>query len=1149
MNRKKIFTLFTFYFFLSQFSFAPAQECGYIYITPGGASSGTAGTKSNPADLPFGLSLVSPSDNIIRMASGTYNISSELNMQDNLTIEGGFNSTTWAKSNMSTTIIHRDNNNILTSPNRLIAISCIGISTFRILDITINMDDAFGDGVTAYGIYLSGCSDYIISRCIINAGNGSDGFTGTPGANGMNGADGLGGESGQEEGNCCKLGGAGGSGSFAGNNAGGVGGLGAERGGFSIDSILGLVYVAPGSDYTNPGSPGYPGLGLGGSAGGNGGAGLCELQYYVDSCYIKPTNHGETGQNGVDGTAGSVGTQGVAVLTAGFYIPGTGTIGTDGIHAGGGGGGGGGGAKGCEPAVIDPLDGDTISYVSGSGGGGGGGGEGGQSGFAGSGGYGGGSSFAVFIWSNGANGVIRDCVTNPGPGGSGGAGGPGGAGGTGGSGGQGGKTGLAPDLIGSCNTGEGGNGGTGGTGGTGGAGGTGSDGVSMDIYQDPAGYPILFSDSYNPFEPEITVEYSGCSNTDFIFSVIATGNINWIFGFGANPATGSGANETVQYDNGNPGFRTITLIVDGTPYSFANFINITQDFTPPEITATALTICTSDGIDFSTSSTALSYNWTIPGGSITSSTQQNPGYVTFNNPGAYNITLETTSCCGTSFTELEITVLSSVAVNIGSDTSICFTDTLPVLDAGNPGATYSWTLDGSPVGGNSQTLQTSTPGIYSVNVSYGSCSQSDTMIFDIYTSLPVDLGGDTAICTTDPFPVLDAGIPGMASYMWELDGNPVGTNTQTLQTTIPGTYEVTVISPTGCTGTDALTLSISEPTVDLGVNLTICDNEPNPVLNAGNPGSDYIWELNGIPLGSNTQSFQTTSGGTYSVTVINQYGCTAQDDMVLTVLPSLAASFTAPASTTVNATVSFTDNSSPPPTIWNWNFGDGSLNDSTQNPTHTYPSAGEYPLFLIVSNGICFDTALSTIDVLNDCASFGLVAGFIPSSDTVDIEGLGMVTFTNTCINSSSWEWDFGDGSQISTLQNPTHAYVDTGIYYVTLTAYNYNCSDFATDIIVVIKPEEPVDTTVGMNELQVASCRLQVYPNPNNGQFTIEANPDTEQELDLKIINIMGQKVEQNYISLNKDMKYDVSLPGKGIYFVKLRSLQGFIIKKVIVY
>lgn len=46
--------------------------------------------------------------------------------------------------------------------------------------------------------------------------------------------------------------------------------------------------------------------------------------------------------------------------------------------------------------------------------------------------------------------------------------------------------------------------------------------------------------------------------------------------------------------------------------------------------------------------------------------------------------------------------------------------------------------------------------------------------------------------------------------------------------------------------------------------------------------------------------------------------------------------------------------------------------------------------------------------------------------------------FTDLSTGSpTSWEWDFGDGSAHSILQNPTHKYTSTDIYTITLTSTN----------------------------------------------------------------------------------------------------------------
>ena len=65
-----------------------------------------------------------------------------------------------------------------------------------------------------------------------------------------------------------------------------------------------------------------------------------------------------------------------------------------------------------------------------------------------------------------------------------------------------------------------------------------------------------------------------------------------------------------------------------------------------------------------------------------------------------------------------------------------------------------------------------------------------------------------------------------------------------------------------------------------------------------------------------------------------------------------------------------------------------------------------------------------------------------PTSGTVPLT----VSFTDTSTGSpTGWSWDFGDGSPLSTLQNPGHTYTLAGTYTVKLTASNSGGSNTAT--------------------------------------------------------------------------------------------------------
>jgi len=90
---------------------------------------------------------------------------------------------------------------------------------------------------------------------------------------------------------------------------------------------------------------------------------------------------------------------------------------------------------------------------------------------------------------------------------------------------------------------------------------------------------------------------------------------------------------------------------------------------------------------------------------------------------------------------------------------------------------------------------------------------------------------------------------------------------------------------------------------------------------------------------------------------------------------------------------------------WHWDFGDGTtLCCDEPNPTHSYAQPGSYFVTLTVTD---MDGGKATYE------------------EVVTIEGAAGEII--------SWEWDFGDGSS-STVENPTHHYLDDGIYRVTLT-------------------------------------------------------------------------------------------------------------------
>ncbi|MCS7085504.1 MAG: hypothetical protein NZ534_05455, partial [Bacteroidia bacterium] len=861
-----------------------AQECGVVYVTPGGASSGTAGTRANPANLVYGMQLAGPQNPYVRMAVGNYTITQPLELKDGVIIEGGFlPGQNWAKTNADSTVITRTSANLEPNPPRLVGMRGQNISNFRLQDVrlVVQSTPTSVPGASIYGIHLSGCSHYSIVRCRIRTGNATPGINGTDGVDGRHGADGA--DGGLGCGRCQPGtppyvidGGAGGNSWSGGAARGGRGGNGGDRGTGTDCNPLSCNVCDPAVMSAPDGQNGQNGAGTSPGIGGIGRPGhivcfteLQNLANFVNGCPSNDTaiHRGRDGTPGAAGVDGIDGLDGVVSYNAqGFYIPADGTDGTDGTNGSGGGGGGGGASVGGVPSLgqtnvpfynIDPRE------LNSAGGGGGGGGEGGERGTRGTKGTGGGANFAVFLHNNGPDGVIIDCVLQPGLAGMGGRGGRGGRSGNGGRGGRGGNATLLGDSEGTgCNGGAGGNGGNGGRGGRGGNGGNGSDGPRMQVRQDPAGHQASVFSQYNPLEIPVTVRFNGCANAPVEISTPSTAaSLIWYLGGETGAATGQNVSTSYPFVS----HRSFSVLVNGIPFPYSDFIYVHQSFDRPEISASAQTVCAGSTINFSTSAVAQTYSWNFPGGIPASSAQQNPGAVTFNVPGLYPVRLQTsTVCCGASKIDtFWVRVLSSVEPNLPQSAHLCRQAPRPVLaPTVYPGASVSWSFNGQPLPSTGQTLQTHEAGTYTVTISYApGCLGSDSFTLSFYDSLEVDLGPEQlTLCGDAPDPVFDAG-PGAVTYLWTRNGN-LAAQSRILIADVPGLYEVIKLDEYGCAGTGRVNVVRSAPFVELGPDRAFCTADANNYLDAGNPGASYAWTLNGTPI-SNQRRIYPQQSGTY----------------------------------------------------------------------------------------------------------------------------------------------------------------------------------------------------------------------------------------------------------------------------------------------
>ncbi len=295
--------------------------------------------------------------------------------------------------------------------------------------------------------------------------------------------------------------------------------------------------------------------------------------------------------------------------------------------------------------------------------------------------------------------------------------------------------------------------------------------------------------------------------------------------------------------------------------------------------------------------------------------------------------------------DFQLVNLSAIAVAAPSDT-LCIGSTMNFINNSIGAVNYIWDFgDGSPLDTNAAPSHTyNALGSFVVTLiamDSASCIPSDTTQITIVVIGPpvVNLGNDTAVCGVINLQ-LDAGNPG-STYVWSTNAT-----SQTINATSQGNYWV-IVDNGYCTDVDSIDIiSFSAP--DLGSDTTLCEGFP-VTLDAGNPGSDFLWNT-----GDTTQTIVVSTSGVYSV-ISSSGPCSQTDSITVNYLP-------APVVDLGNDTVicpdeSFTLDAGNPGCTYNWNTGE---------QTQTVIASGTFTYSVIVTNAGCSDADSIYVRTLAD---------------------------------------------------------------------------------------------------------------------------------------------------------------------------------------
>ncbi len=327
---------------------------------------------------------------------------------------------------------------------------------------------------------------------------------------------------------------------------------------------------------------------------------------------------------------------------------------------------------------------------------------------------------------------------------------------------------------------------------------------------------------------------------------------------------------------------TVT-VTDANSCINSDIITVSVNPLPMANAGSNISICSGTSATLNASG-GIYYSWlpiTGLSNSSASNTMANPTTTT-----NYTVTVTDINNCSNS-DNVTITVNSLPSANAGNDTSICFGASATLNASG--GISYSWLpstgISNPNIANPNVSITTITT--YTVTVTdANNCSNSDNVTISVNPLPAVNAGSDVSICIGGNT-ILNA--TGGSIYNWFPTTNLSNPNISNpvASPVVPVTYSVTATDINGCSGTDAVNVSINQsPTPNITGSSLVCQNAYWESYSTSSTTNNYLWSVNNgnIMSGQHTNSILVhwltgTSGSINLVESLWATGCSSTDSL------------------------------------------------------------------------------------------------------------------------------------------------------------------------------------------------------------------------------------------------------------------------------
>lgn len=379
------------------------------------------------------------------------------------------------------------------------------------------------------------------------------------------------------------------------------------------------------------------------------------------------------------------------------------------------------------------------------------------------------------------------------------------------------------------------------------------------------------------------------------------------------------------------------------------------------------------------------------------------------------------------------------------------------------------------------------------------------------------------------------------NYSWSGPGgysssqqNPVRNNANV---SMGGTYYVTVTNSSGCSAiatTNVTVNAIPNPVIVTGGG-THCEIA-NLTASGGDGGTIYWQGTNSNGTSTSTPSINqtVTSSGTYYFRARSSAGCWGQEgSATVTINP-------APGAVTVNGSGTYCESTILTATggyggtiYWQGTASNGT-STSTPSTNQTVTTTGTY-YFRARSSAGCWGPQGSATVTINHA----------PGPVTVNGGGTYPNSALLTAIGGSGgtiyWQGTTHNGTNTS-FPTSSQTVNSSGTYY--FRAMSNGCWGQQGSATVTITNNTGIEDITSIKD-------LVIYPNPNNGVFTITFEMTRPEKIEIRILNLSGQIVYQERVTFpfgTSNRILDLNVLSKSLYILDIVTNEGVISNKILI-